>query len=103
MLGAAFMAKCIPLTFSADALLTPGARIVRRLVFIRLFQQATGRVEARHFQALREFQTKFASEEACQQYLVSCRWPDGFVSAMRVPMNWGDTDAGNAAVGARFR
>jgi transposase-like protein len=28
---------------------------------------------------LREFQAKFASEEACQQYLAACRWPDGFV------------------------
>jgi len=28
---------------------------------------------------LREFQSKFASEEACQQYLAACRWPDGFV------------------------
>ena len=28
---------------------------------------------------LREFQTQFATEEACQQYLVRCRWPDGFV------------------------
>ena len=28
---------------------------------------------------LREFQTKFASEEACQKYLAECRWPDGFV------------------------
>ena len=28
---------------------------------------------------LREFQTKFATDEACQQYLVACRWPDGFV------------------------
>jgi hypothetical protein len=28
---------------------------------------------------LREFQAKFASEEACRQYLASCRWPDGFV------------------------
>ncbi len=27
---------------------------------------------------LREFQSKFASEEACQQYLAACRWPDGF-------------------------
>lgn len=26
-----------------------------------------------------EFQSKFASEEACQQYLAACRWPDGFV------------------------
>ena len=26
-----------------------------------------------------EFQTKFASEEACQEYLAACRWPDGFV------------------------
>ena len=28
---------------------------------------------------LREFQLQFATEEACQQYLVTCRWPDGFV------------------------
>lgn len=28
---------------------------------------------------LREFQSKFASEEACQEYLAACRWPDGFV------------------------
>ena len=28
---------------------------------------------------LREFQSKFASEEACQKYLAACRWPDGFV------------------------
>jgi len=30
---------------------------------------------------LREFQTNFASEEACQQYLATCRWPDGFTCA----------------------
>ena len=28
---------------------------------------------------LREFQTKFSSEDACQRYLAVCRWPDGFV------------------------
>jgi len=28
---------------------------------------------------LREFHLQFASEEACQQYLAVCRWPDGFV------------------------
>lgn len=28
---------------------------------------------------LPEFQSKFASEEACQQYLAACRWQDGFV------------------------
>lgn len=28
---------------------------------------------------LREFQTKFATEESCQRYLAACRWPDGFV------------------------
>lgn len=28
---------------------------------------------------LRQFQSEFASEEACQQYLAGCRWPDGFV------------------------
>ncbi len=27
---------------------------------------------------LREFQRQFATEEACQQYLAACRWPDGF-------------------------
>jgi transposase-like protein len=29
--------------------------------------------------SLREFQSKFASEEACQQYLAASRWPDGFL------------------------
>ena len=29
--------------------------------------------------SLREFQSQFSSEEACQKYLASCRWPDGFV------------------------
>jgi len=28
---------------------------------------------------LREFQHQFATEEACQEYLAMCRWPDGFV------------------------
>jgi transposase-like protein len=28
---------------------------------------------------LREFQSRFANEEACQQYLAACRWPDSFV------------------------
>jgi transposase-like protein len=28
---------------------------------------------------LLEFQSKFADEEACQQYLAACRWPEGFV------------------------
>lgn len=28
--------------------------------------------------SLRQFQLQFASEEACQQYLAACRWPDGF-------------------------
>jgi transposase-like protein len=27
---------------------------------------------------LRQFQLEFASEEACQDYLAACRWPDGF-------------------------
>src|ERR1700756_4072163 len=27
---------------------------------------------------LRQFQTDFATEEACQKYLAACRWPDGF-------------------------
>jgi transposase-like protein len=29
--------------------------------------------------SLREFQSKFADEEACQRYLAVCRWPEGFV------------------------
>jgi transposase-like protein len=28
---------------------------------------------------LRQFQSDFATEEACQQYLIACRWPDGFI------------------------
>ena len=28
---------------------------------------------------LRQFQTDFATEEACQRYLAACRWPDGFI------------------------
>ena len=28
---------------------------------------------------LREFQSMFATEEACQKYLAECRWPDGFL------------------------
>lgn len=27
---------------------------------------------------LREFQSMFATEEACQNYLVECRWPEGY-------------------------
>jgi transposase-like protein len=30
-------------------------------------------------QTLREFQSNFAREEACQRYLAACRWPEGFV------------------------
>jgi transposase-like protein len=28
---------------------------------------------------LRQFQSDFATEKACQQYLATCRWPDGFI------------------------
>ena len=28
--------------------------------------------------SLREFQSQFATEEACRHYLAACRWPDGF-------------------------
>jgi hypothetical protein len=27
---------------------------------------------------MREFQRQFADEEACQDHLAACRWPDGF-------------------------
>ena len=28
---------------------------------------------------VRQFQRQFATEEACQEYLAACRWPEGFV------------------------
>jgi transposase-like protein len=28
---------------------------------------------------LRQFQSDFATEEACEAYLAACRWPDGFI------------------------
>jgi transposase-like protein len=28
--------------------------------------------------SLKEFQTRFRDDEACQKYLAACRWPDGF-------------------------
>jgi hypothetical protein len=28
---------------------------------------------------MRKFHRQFATEEACQDYLAACRWPDGFV------------------------
>lgn len=28
---------------------------------------------------LREFQAAFATEEACEEYLAACRWPEGFI------------------------
>ena len=56
---------------------------------------------------LREFQAKFGSEEACQEYLASCRWPEGFAvcgAGTGAPINWRDKDTGNVPpVGARFR
>jgi transposase-like protein len=29
--------------------------------------------------SLREFQTQFATDDACRNYLARCRWPDGFI------------------------
>jgi transposase-like protein len=44
---------------------------------------------------MREFQRQFAGEEACQDYLAACRWPDGFACsrcghtrAYRVRARW---------------
>jgi len=56
---------------------------IRRLLIIRLLQQApmggVSRVVRPPFpKTLRQFQTDFATEEACRQYLTACRWPDGF-------------------------
>ncbi|MGO9940689.1 MAG: transposase, partial [Terracidiphilus sp.] len=28
---------------------------------------------------LRQFQSDFATEEACERYLATCRWPEGFI------------------------
>ena len=28
---------------------------------------------------MREFRQRFATEEACVDYLIQCRWPEGFV------------------------
>ena len=28
--------------------------------------------------SLKEFQARFRDDEACRQYLIACRWPDGF-------------------------
>ena len=55
-----------------------------RHLLIRLFQHATrcsvGDVPRPGFpRNLREFQRQFATDAACQEYLVACRWPDGFV------------------------
>ena len=56
----------------------------RDLLIIRLLQHApTGSVEGvprpPFPKPLRQFQSDFATEEACQQYLAACRWPDGFI------------------------
>ena len=29
--------------------------------------------------SLREFQTQFSTEDACREYLATCRWPEGFI------------------------
>ena len=47
---------------------------------------------------LRQFQSDFATEEACQQYLAACRWPDGFVcpdADISEPTNWCLNDGGS--------
>jgi hypothetical protein len=44
------------------------------------------------------FQSDFATEEACQQYLAACRWPDGFVcpdADISEPTNWCLNDGGS--------
>src|SRR5271167_1479911 len=62
----------------------PERVLISELLLIRLFQQTTsgsvGEVPRPPFpKTLREFQSRFANEEACQQYLADCRWPEGFV------------------------
>jgi transposase-like zinc ribbon protein len=37
---------------------------------------------------LRQFQRQFASDEACQEYLAACRWPEGFAC-----LRWGNPRA----------
>jgi hypothetical protein len=81
-------------------------------LLIRLFQEtpscSIGRVPRPPFpKTLREFQAKFATEEACQEYLAACRWPDGFVCrdvGRGEAMNWRNSDVGSAPIaGIKFR
>jgi hypothetical protein len=64
-----------------------------RLLLIRLFQQTTsgsvlGVPRPPFPKTLSEFQSKFATEEACQEYLAACRWPTGEASALAMfPMS----------------
>ena len=58
--------------------------LFRSLLLIRLIQQdpagsVCGCLGPRFPKTLRQFQADFATEEACQQYLAACRWPDGFI------------------------
>jgi hypothetical protein len=53
------------------------------LLIIRLLQQAPigsvrGMPRPPFPKTLRQFQSDFATDEACQQYLAAGRWPDGF-------------------------
>jgi hypothetical protein len=78
-----------PLPETLPVKTTKGMRCAAELgpsqhLLIRLFQQTTrgsviGVPRPPFSKTLREFQAKFATEEACQQCLASCRWPDGFV------------------------
>ena len=53
-------------------------------MLIGLFQQTTtdsvcGVMRPIFPRTLWEFQSQFGSEEACEEYLAACRWPEGFV------------------------
>jgi len=56
-------------------------RSTSKLLIIRLFQQpakCTGVPRQPFLRTLRQFQSDIATEDACQQYLAACRWPNRF-------------------------
>jgi hypothetical protein len=62
----------------AQTMMGAGESIISSGIFLLvwLFQQATiGSVAFP--KNVREFQSRFSSEEACQAYLAACRWPEG--------------------------
>ena len=61
-----------------DSRRRPSQLMSYTVVSARLQHIVYGHGAASVSRSLREFQRQFASEEACQEYLAACRWPDGF-------------------------